>query len=734
MMGVAKLTLLRVLNLPHNSIGCVEGLKELVHLEWLNLAGNNLKAMEQINSCTALQHLDLSDNNISQIGDLSKLVSLKTLLLHGNIITSLRMAPAYLPRSLAILSLAENEIRDLNEISFLASLTELEQLSIMNNPCVMATPSIPGFDYRPYIVSWCLNLRVLDGYVISQKESLKAEWLYSQGKGRAYRPGQHIQLVQYLATVCPLTSTLGLQTAEDAKLEKILSKQRFHQRQLMNQSQNEELSPLVPVETRASLIPEHSSPVQDCQISQESESTFMPVASGLSPLSPTVELRLQGINLGLEDDGVADESVKGLESQVLDKEEEKPLWAANENSVQMMRSEINTEVNEKAGLLPCPEPTIISAILKDDNHSLTFFPESAGQKQPDIKKPENTQPENKETMSQATSEKLPMILTQRSVVLGQDKVALQKLNDAATKLQACWRGFYARNYNPQAKDVRYEMRLRRMQEHIVCLTDEIRRLRKERDEERIKKFVQEEAFRYLWNQVRSLQVWQQTVDQRLSSWHTDVPPISSTLVPSKPPLFTQSQESSSDQNADWFIASDVAPQDKSLPEFPDSGFHSSLTEQVHSLQDSLGFEKSSTEGSESSIMGNSIDTVRYGKESDLGDVSEEHGEWNKESSNNEQDSSLLEQYLTSVQQLDDANERTSFDRETRDSKLHIACFPVQLDTLSDGASVDESRGISPPLQGEISQTQENSKLNAEVQGQQPDCDSAFQLLHVGVTV
>lgn len=43
MMGVAKLTKLRVLNLPHNSIGYVEGLKDLVHLEWLNLAGNNLK-------------------------------------------------------------------------------------------------------------------------------------------------------------------------------------------------------------------------------------------------------------------------------------------------------------------------------------------------------------------------------------------------------------------------------------------------------------------------------------------------------------------------------------------------------------------------------------------------------------------------------------------------------------------------------------------------------------------
>ncbi|XP_064441692.1 centrosomal protein of 97 kDa isoform X2 [Mirounga angustirostris] len=729
MMGVAKLTQLRVLNLPHNSIGYVEGLKDLVHLEWLNLAGNNLKVMEQISSCAALQHLDLSDNNIPQIGDLSKLVSLKTLLLHGNIITSLRMAPAYLPRSLAILSLAENEIRDLNEISFLASLTELEQLSIMNNPCVMATPSIPGFDYRPYIVSWCLNLRVLDGYVISQKESLKAEWLYSQGKGRAYRPGQHIQLVQYLATVCPLTSTLGLQTAEDAKLEKILSKQRFHQRQLMNQSQSEELAPLAPTETRAPLIPEHSSPVQDGQIVQESESTFMPVTSGLSPVSPTVELRLQGINLGLEDYGLADESVKGLENQDFNKEDEKAFWTANENSVQMKESVISTEVNEKDGLLPCLEPTVTSAVLKDDTHSLTSFPESVGHSV------FHTQPDSEETMSQSASEKLPCgILTQRSVALGQDKVALQKLNEAATKLQAYWRGFYARNYNPQAKDVRHEIRLRRMQEHIVCLTDEIRRLRKERDEERIKKYVQEEAVRFLWNQVRSLQSWQQMVDQHLSSWHTDVPPISSTLVPSKPPLFTQSQESSSDQNSDWLIAPDEAPQEKSLPEFPDSGFHSSLTDHVHCLQHSLDFEKSSTEGSESSIMGNSIDTVRYGKESDVGDVSDEHGEWNKESLNNEQDNSLLEQYLTSVQQLEDADERTNFDEGTGDSKLHIAPSPEKLDALSDGASVDDTHGISPTLQDEISQAPENCKLNADVQGQQSDCDSTFQVLHVGITV
>ncbi|XP_006094767.1 centrosomal protein of 97 kDa [Myotis lucifugus] len=572
MMGVAKLTQLRVLNLPHNSIGYVEGLKELVHLEWLNLAGNNLKAMEQINSCTALQHLDLSDNNLPQIGDISKLVSLKTLLLHGNIITSLRMVPAYLPRSLAILSLAENGIRDLNEISFLASLTELEQLSIMSNPCVMATPSIPGFDYRPYIVSWCLNLRVLDGYVISQKESLKAEWLYSQGKGRAYRPGQHVQLVQYLALVCPLTSTLGLQTAEDAKLEKILSKQRFHQRQLMNQSQNEELSCLPPTETKA---PEHSSPLQDCQTVQEC-----------------------GVSDGTE------EELGGLEN-------------------------VRNWVRDSE---------------QDDGYSLG----------------DNGQ-------------------------LGEP--------------QMCDR----------------------------------HKLRKERDEERIKNFVQEEAVKFLWNQVRSLQAWQQTVDQRLSSWHTDAPPISATLVPSEPALFPQSQEPSSDQNLDWFVAPDEAPQKKSLPEFPDSGFHSSLTE-VHCLQDSLDFEKSSGESTESSIIGNSTDTVRHRRRSGVADISEEHGEWSKESSSSEQDNNLLEQYLTSVQQLEDSEERTNFAEGAGDSTLHIAQSPEKLDALSDNASVDGTHVTSPALQDEISQTPEDCKLNAEVEGQQSECDSAFQVLHVGITV
>ncbi|KAJ8315581.1 hypothetical protein KUTeg_007731 [Tegillarca granosa] len=83
MSGVNRLRNLTVLNLPNNSIVAIEGLKDLTELAWLNLSGN----------------------------------SIKTLLLHGNIITSLKPVPHNFPKSLVILSLAENEIIDINEVS-----------------------------------------------------------------------------------------------------------------------------------------------------------------------------------------------------------------------------------------------------------------------------------------------------------------------------------------------------------------------------------------------------------------------------------------------------------------------------------------------------------------------------------------------------------------------------------------------------------------------------------------
>eukprot|EP00058_Branchiostoma_floridae_P000841 XP_002586329.1 hypothetical protein BRAFLDRAFT_108984 [Branchiostoma floridae] len=89
------------------------------------------------------------------------------------------------------------------------------------------------FEYRPFIINWCLTLQILDGQPISRTESLKAEWLYSQGRGRHFQPGQQAELAEYLSTVCPPNAQSQF-LYDDSKLQKVLSKQQLHQHQLQH--------------------------------------------------------------------------------------------------------------------------------------------------------------------------------------------------------------------------------------------------------------------------------------------------------------------------------------------------------------------------------------------------------------------------------------------------------------------------------------------------------------------
>lgn len=88
-----------------------------------------------------------------------------------------------------------------------------------------------GFDYRPFALNWCMNLKVIDGFVVNPIESLKAEWLYSQGKGRSFRVGEQQALSFYLSQSCPLSGE-ALENENERKLRLILSKAQQHQRQL----------------------------------------------------------------------------------------------------------------------------------------------------------------------------------------------------------------------------------------------------------------------------------------------------------------------------------------------------------------------------------------------------------------------------------------------------------------------------------------------------------------------
>ncbi|XP_074109904.1 centrosomal protein 97kDa isoform X1 [Cotesia typhae] len=235
MYGVSKLCNLVTLNLANNGILTIEGIKDMPNLTTLCLAGNNIKSIEHLHTNTKLQHLDLSENSISHISDISYLKNLKELFLHNNRIITLRQSERYLPTCLETLTLANNNITDLNEMSHLSGLTNLINFSIANNPCVSSTGNSIGFDYRPFVINWCMSLKSIDGYAVDPIESLKAEWLYSQGRGRQFRVGEHSLLTQYLASVCPLSGEC-LENETDRKLRLILSKAQHHQQQLNQQS------------------------------------------------------------------------------------------------------------------------------------------------------------------------------------------------------------------------------------------------------------------------------------------------------------------------------------------------------------------------------------------------------------------------------------------------------------------------------------------------------------------
>ncbi|KAK6309612.1 hypothetical protein J4Q44_G00194930 [Coregonus suidteri] len=689
MMGVCRLTELRVLNLPNNSIGYIEGLRDLPHLEWLNLSGNNIKVIEQLNNCVALQHLDLSENNISNIGDLTKLLSLKTLLLHGNSITTLRTVPTHLPPHLSILSLAENEIRDLNEVSYLAPLHDLEQLSIMSNPCIMATPSLPGYDYRPYIMSWCLNLKILDGYLVSQKEGLKAEWLYSQGKGRSYRPGQHVQLVQYLATVCPLTSTPALETAEDAKLEKILSKQRLHQRQLQQQTQGGSPSPPRPSPPRPTQLdvethsPCHVLPLGEAR---EADRATTPVTG--PPARQTEPATLQ-VNTWLG----CDPSQAGAPPLRCPRGTEERLYLEDVQS--------QTDEDKITGSLLSSESTFLPvtsdpARSDSEDETETFEPDSLAPEHPIRPKktpPEKTQhaplererererewEEDREKEEEAKGERvsadshLTCTLTstasppvtagdqsqtndsaplqgaysncsaaevrvgskqEEEAVVRCDRLGRCESDRAAVRIQAWWRGMWARRSHPLAKEVRCEIRLRRMQEHIVFLSGELERVHQQHDEERLQRLVQEEAVNFLWRQLQSMQQWQRSVEGQLASLTQAGSSPAPALTPGlcDPPALRLPLHVT-------FSTADPACTDLS---FPDSGFQFTGEQQA---------------GQEDSFLscgtGDSLETVR---------ALALEGSLAPGGGGDSQDCSLLEQYLSSVQQREaeegDASDRT----------------------------------------------------------------------------
>ncbi|TRY92725.1 hypothetical protein DNTS_024813 [Danionella cerebrum] len=361
MSGVAGLQGLQVLDLRNNSIGIIEGLKGLDRLQWLSLAGNNIK----------------------------------TLLLHGNLISSLRSAPAQLPPSLSVLSLAENEIRDLSEVSFLSSLPALSHLSLAGNPCVSAATSL-CCDHRPFVLSVCTSLKQLDGRAITHSEVLTGDRLHAQSAGGVFGPGRHTPLLQHLASVCPLMPVADTHNVQ------------------------------------------HLSSLQQPQI---------------RPTHLNVQPPLQKSK---EDDIV---SPAGVASDSTDEEFEDSLASRHPLSQRLTKDIQN---------------------FSSEGQKIQLMEKSPLETERE-QKPKDVLHDSAERVNTEATE------SERSV--------------AAVRIQSWWRGTRTRLLNPDAKETRAEIRLRRLQQHITHLNKHIHRLHKQQEEERRQRRVQEEAIRFLWKQV-----------------------------------------------------------------------------------------------------------------------------------------------------------------------------------------------------------------------------------------
>ncbi|XP_026724789.1 centrosomal protein of 97 kDa isoform X2 [Trichoplusia ni] len=549
MHGVSRLTNIRILALNNNGILQIEGLKDLIYLKVLKLAGNNIKSIEHLNHNIHLELLDLSNNQISFISDISYLKNLRHLNLERNRISDLRQCDRYLPTHLEHLGLGHNNIQDLNEISHLVHLNKLESFSIQGNVCVaMAGKDKLGFDYRPFVLNWIMSVKTIDGFVVSAIESLKAEWLYSQGKGRHFHAGQHQELCEYLASTCPLTAD-ALETEDQRKLRLILSKAQHHQQQLKDQNH----SPLKPKLQSPRMQSRISTPRHMGRSPDRLTSSYHSALSKTSSPSHQMTSSLCGdlpsiptaMSQSFDSPGLMYATEKQNSSR--EKEREKPQEIPQPKPV-------NHSLEAASKMVPVPESLmspdyqdpiydIQRSIPKPTNNSVHSISNTSSQSSnssihedrprqaknmkgsPKLPKSATSSPKLKTKMDQRKSslskievkneEKKINGITNDAENLGTDimklasnqrrqkKMSVESM--AAVTIQKMWRGYRSRNLNKDTLRILHAIQAARARQHIQRLTCDMEATKAALESERKIQQLQMQAINALWKKVSTLQ-------------------------------------------------------------------------------------------------------------------------------------------------------------------------------------------------------------------------------------
>lgn len=152
-------------------------LEREVYLRGLKIpAIENMGVLEDKFDC-----IDLSDNEIRRIDNFPKMSRMATLLLNNNFVS--KIAPKIGSSQLLhlkVLVLTNNKVASFEEIDHLSSCTELEALSLVDNPVQQK------LYYRLYVVFKIPSLRVLDFQKVKKAEKEAAIHFFESEDGKAY--------------------------------------------------------------------------------------------------------------------------------------------------------------------------------------------------------------------------------------------------------------------------------------------------------------------------------------------------------------------------------------------------------------------------------------------------------------------------------------------------------------------------------------------------------------------
>ncbi|XP_071655766.1 leucine-rich repeat- and IQ domain-containing protein 1 isoform X3 [Patagioenas fasciata] len=182
--GLTSLRNLQQLIVDHNQLISTKGLCEAPTLIHLDCSFNHLTQVEGIENCGLLQILKLQGNNLQEFPRLENHVLLRELYLDDNSISTLRMPSLYWLPLLQILLLSQNRLTELVPLN---SFVSLEKLDIKNNclsdlkgviawlsGChklrelsVNGNPLLQERNWRPSLCKVLPSLRFLDGEILN---------------------------------------------------------------------------------------------------------------------------------------------------------------------------------------------------------------------------------------------------------------------------------------------------------------------------------------------------------------------------------------------------------------------------------------------------------------------------------------------------------------------------------------------------------------------------------------